>query len=64
MSGRCLSCNCKMNDFEMTRKYAESGKYVDLCSKCLGTIHNFPEVVERQDLQHVTEIEEEEQELT
>lgn len=34
MSGRCRACNAKLNEFEMTRKEAETGRYVDLCNRC------------------------------
>lgn len=35
---RCLACDVKLNDYELTRKYADSGEFVDLCSKCYHTI--------------------------
>lgn len=31
---RCLSCNKALNDFEATRKFAESGAFVDMCMNC------------------------------
>lgn len=34
MSGRCRACNVKLNKQEMTRKEAETGRYVDLCNHC------------------------------
>ena len=50
MSGRCASCNEAMNDFEMTRKNARTGEYMDLCSGCLSPIIDEFELVEREDL--------------
>ena len=49
---RCRSCDRVMNDFEMTRRYAESLEFVDLCNKCISTIPNFPPTVDREDLAH------------
>ena len=52
---RCLSCNRNLSDFESTRKYTTSGKYVDLCNSCFGTISKEVPVLERADLLHDTE---------
>lgn len=52
MSGRCLACNDKLSDFEMTRKYAGTDRYVGLCNDCFYEIPNFPPVEERGDLAH------------
>ncbi len=35
---RCLSCNRRLNDKEATRKYSNSGEYIDLCDRCFGYI--------------------------
>jgi hypothetical protein len=34
---RCFACNVVLTPQESTRKFS-SGEYVDLCTKCLGTI--------------------------
>jgi hypothetical protein len=34
---RCLACNRNLTDLECSRKYVESGEYIDLCSGCLFT---------------------------
>ena len=31
---KCLACDVVLSDFEATRKFTESGTYVDLCNKC------------------------------
>lgn len=31
---RCLSCDKALNKFESVSKYAESGEYLDLCTRC------------------------------
>ena len=49
---RCLACNVMLSDFEATRKYAESGKYVDICNSCLHTVPDFPNTIERSDLMY------------
>ena len=38
MSGRCLSCNAKLNNSEMCRKHAETGEYLQLCNNCLAEV--------------------------
>lgn len=50
MSGRCAACDAIMNDFEMTRKSATTGEYIDLCSKCLDPIIDEFVLIEREDL--------------
>ncbi len=52
---RCLACNKNLSDFESTRKYANSGLYVDLCNNCFGTITKEVPVIERRDLLHDSE---------
>ena len=52
---RCLSCQVVLSDFESTRKYTDSGKYVDLCNKCFGTISREVNVTERADLRSTFE---------
>ncbi len=49
---RCLSCQKPLSDFESTRKYAESKKYVDLCNHCFSFVAPQLNVVERPDLMH------------
>ena len=49
---RCKACDTIMSSFELTRKYAESGEYIDLCNHCFKTIANEVPVIERYDLQH------------
>ena len=57
---RCKACDSIMTSFELTRKYAESGAYVDLCNHCFGTIAHEVPVIERPDLLHDTlEVEDE-----
>ncbi len=31
---RCTCCNRNLNDFELTRKYASTGEYADMCNRC------------------------------
>lgn len=31
---RCAACDCKLSDFESTRKSNTTGEYFDLCNKC------------------------------
>lgn len=57
MSGRCCACNFILTPFEITRKYEGSGEYVGLCTPCLKTVPDFPDVVERNDLRRVDDLE-------
>lgn len=38
MSGRCLSCDCKLTNAEMCRKHAITGEYFQLCNSCLQEV--------------------------
>jgi hypothetical protein len=35
---KCLACDDILTDREATRKYASSGKFIDLCDKCFDTV--------------------------
>lgn len=48
---RCLSCNAKLNDFEATRRGAETMEFLDLCDRCFSDIADDIEVIEREDLE-------------
>jgi|TARA_R110002126_G_scaffold122568_1_gene264345 hypothetical protein len=52
-----------LSDFEATRKSVQSGDYIDMCNGCFHHVKDDMDVVERQDLQHVSdeEIEDDEQ---
>lgn len=47
---RCVACDAELSDFEATRKYPESKKFVDLCNHCFSTIKDQVNAVERYDL--------------
>lgn len=53
----CLCCDRNLNDYESTRKHAETGEYLDICNKCLNDIPNIPVEV-RGDLNPFDETEE------
>lgn len=56
---RCLSCNVILNDFESTRKYANTGEYVDMCKRCFNSSDQEGIVViDRADLKPEESIEE------
>lgn len=46
---RCLSCNKSLSDREATRKYSESGQFIDLCDGCFSHVANDITSVESQD---------------
>lgn len=33
---RCICCDKRLNDYELTAKHAETGEYLDTCMKCLS----------------------------
>lgn len=47
---RCLCCNKNLTDFEATRRYKDTNKYLDMCNSCFKTIGDLVEVRERYDL--------------
>ena len=51
---RCVICDVLLSDFEATRKHADTGEYLDTCSKCMSytkipTIDNF-DLADSEDL--------------
>lgn len=54
---RCLSCNAALTDFEATRKYASTGLFVDLCNHCFTSVSDQINTVERADLAHDGDLE-------
>jgi hypothetical protein len=54
---RCKACDKALSDFESTRKYPESGEYVDLCNECYATIQEELEAEEREDLRDESDVE-------
>lgn len=48
---KCLSCDCVLSDYEATRKYSNSNKYLDLCNDCFAPIAEDVPTVNRSDLQ-------------
>jgi hypothetical protein len=37
---RCYCCNRALSTQESTRKFEESGEYVDMCNTCLASIED------------------------
>ena len=31
---RCLACDKNLSDYESTRRYSQSGEFIDLCNHC------------------------------
>lgn len=65
---RCVSCDKNLSEFETTRKIVrEDGttSYPDLCNRCYreSGLSSVATIVERQDLIHQEDIEEEEYEF-
>ena len=61
---RCVACDRNLNDFESTRKVVHdngSTEYPDLCNSCFkeSGLGNVANVVERQDLNHYEDIDDE-----
>lgn len=47
---RCRACNEGLSPFEATRKYAESGAFIDLCNKCFKPVAHLIKADIRPDL--------------
>lgn len=43
---RCLSCDHILSDNEATAKFAESGKFVDLCNRCISYTPDLPAIID------------------
>lgn len=60
---RCQACDRNLNDWESTKKNPTTGKYEDLCSKCLDVVqqtaivdgHDFIMYESEDALDHVKE---------
>ncbi len=60
---RCIACDCNLNDFESTRKFA-SGGFIDLCNRCFYSgVHQQIHAVEREDLRGAGVISDEDSEV-
>jgi hypothetical protein len=55
---RCLSCGVILTDFEATRRFEQSGAFVDMCNKCIDTDDMFPNTTIRVDLASEDELSE------
>lgn len=51
---RCQCCNNNLSDYESTARHAETGKFLDMCSRCLNEI-GIP-VNGRKDLQKTMDV--------
>ena len=49
---RCVTCNKLLNDYESTRKVANTGQYLDMCQDCYVALDIRPETIDRKDLLH------------
>lgn len=47
---RCVFCDRLLNDFEATRKSKVTGDYLDMCNKCVGSVQESIETLDRTDL--------------
>lgn len=52
---RCDCCDKNLNDYESTRKHAETGEYLNTCNACMQWITGIP-VIDRDDLNEFDEI--------
>ena len=56
---RCYCCNKALSDYEATRKSVTTGNFLDMCNKCYGSISGEVLALERTDLRHNEDEEEE-----
>ena len=55
---RCIACDVELTDYEATRRYAISKEFVDLCNKCFAVSLDDSDVIDRDDLRTLADIEE------
>lgn len=53
---RCVTCNKLLNDYESTRKVANTGQYLDMCQDCFATLDIPPATIDRKDLLHEADV--------
>jgi len=58
---RCDCCDKILNGFEATRKYKESGEYVNMCNSCTSWLPPEVKLVSRSDLQPYEQVEDSDQ---
>ena len=46
----CLACNTLLNDFEATRRNANTFQFIDLCNACYSEVKHVIPAIERRDL--------------
>ena len=46
----CRACDTLLNDFESTRRNANTFDFVDLCNSCFKEVKHIIPVIERKDL--------------
>jgi hypothetical protein len=56
---RCISCDCRLTDYEATRKSAVTGEYLDMCNRCFSSISDQVLTIDRPDLIETDDIEKE-----
>lgn len=57
----CLSCNKRLSDYESTRKYKGTQRYIDLCNLCFKLSDlTAADVTDRVDLRHIADENEQE----
>jgi len=55
---RCVACDVELTDYEATRRYAISREFVDLCNRCFTVSLDDGDVIDRDDLRTLADIEE------
>ena len=55
---RCMACDVELTDYEATRRYAISKEFVDLCNRCFAVSLDDGDVIDRDDLRTLADIEE------
>ena len=55
---RCIACDVELTDYEATRRYAVSKEFVDLCNTCFAVTLDDGDVIDRDDLRTLADIEE------
>ena len=54
---RCMACDVELTDYEATRRYAISKEFVDLCNRCFAVSLDDGDVIGRDDLRTLADIE-------
>lgn len=53
---RCKACDASLSAFEATRKFKDTGEFIDLCNDCYRSVEADVQALERHDLMNIEDV--------